>query len=89
MLEASTTKGILLEDTREVRCDEEGRLEVVLTSQLGKEKTINININLSNIFSGLANCLLLVFLILLLLRFPDFVEVISKIHSFNTLCRYL
>ena len=83
MLEASTTKNILLKGTREVRCDEEGRLEVVLTSQLDKKNTINISINLSNVFSGLVDCLLLVFLILLLLRLPIFVEVIDKVHSFS------
>jgi hypothetical protein len=76
-LKASTVKKEILESTREVRCDNEGRLEVIVTNT---DKELVVNVTYKNDRTYILDTLMVVLLLILLWRLPDIVNIINWIR---------
>jgi len=85
MLEATTTRQECLASTRAVRCDDEGRLEVVVSNnEAGKDVIVNLTINQTKIDSkweNFVNIIYLLVLVMFLYRLPEIFMFIDKMHN--------
>ena len=76
-MQATTIKKEVLGSTREVRCDNDGRLEVIVTNS---DKELVVNVTYKNDRTYILDTLMVVLLLILLYRLPDIVNIINLIR---------